>query len=108
MDRREEASGDERERRATERVSSAAAVGRGMGLGLGWGWGPGGRGLYMGRRAEFLGRRPPACLPLGRYGPAIILRAVPCRPVGLGCGPSTACTPVPCQPGPIDLRAGPG
>ena len=35
MDRQEEASGDERERRATERVSSAAAVGRRMGLGLG-------------------------------------------------------------------------
>ena len=97
------------------RVSSAAAAcgweARRMGLGLGWGWGPAGEGGlgYMGSRrgAEearpqegrglFLGRRP-ACLLAGRAVPA--------------CGPRVrpkhGLHPVPCQPGPIDLRAGPG
>jgi len=39
-------------------------------------------------------------------GPAIIWRVGPCRPVGLECGPNTAYTTVPCQPGPNELRPG--
>ena len=106
MDRREEASGDERERRATERVSSAAAVGRGMGLGLGWGWGPaGGARGYMGSR----GGAEEARRGGGRSwaaGLLACLRAVPCQPVGLGFGPSTACTPCRASQGPLTF--GPG
>ena len=89
------------------RVSSAAAAcgweARRMGLGLGAGRGRGGLG-YMGSRGggqegrgAFLGRRP-ACLLAGRAVPA--------------CGPRVrpkhGLHPVPCQPGPINLRAGPG
>ena len=79
---------------------------RRMGLGLGAGRGRGGSRLYgePGRsrggqegRGPFLGRRP-ACLLAGRAVPA--------------CGPRVrpkhGLHPVPCQPGPIDLRAGPG
>ena len=81
-----------------------------MGLGLGWGGGRGGRlygepgtrgGAEEARtqkwRGPFLGRRP-ACLLAGRAVPA--------------CGPRVrpkhGLHPVPCQPGPINLRAGPG
>ena len=39
---------------------------------------------------------------------AMSLFGGPSRPAGLKCVPSTTCTPVPCQPGPNDLRAGPG
>ena len=39
---------------------------------------------------------------------AILLFGGPGRPASLKCGPSTACTLVTCQPGPNDLRAGPG
>ena len=111
MDRREEASGDERERRATERVSSAAAVGRGMGLGLGWGWGPGGSRFIYGEEGGvlgpaaagllavgplracryFAGRAVPACGPRVRPKHGLHPRAVPARahcPLGrAGLGP---------------------
>ena len=90
------------------RVSSAAAAcgweARRMGLGLGAGRGRGGSRLYGEPAGEeprrpggFLGRRP-ACLLAGRAVPA--------------CGPRVrpkhGLHPVPCQPGPINLRAGPG
>ena len=67
------------------------AAGRGGGLALAAGLLPAGP---LGIRAD--------------TGPGFNWRAVPCRPVGLECGPSTARATVPCQPEPNELRAGPG
>ena len=91
------------------RRASAAGAGRaGMYMEGGRGeWKPGRRAARPTGLAAWL--LAPAGLVGERAGtgPAIIWRAGPCRPAGLKCGPSTACTPVPCQPGPNELRAVP-
>ena len=96
------------------RVSSAAAAcgweANGVRVRVGVGAGRGGRG-YMGSR----GGAEEARRGGGRSwaaGLLACLRAVPCRPVGLGFGPSTACTPCRASQGPLTFgpgraRAGP-
>ena len=90
------------------RVSSAAGPAdcgweaRRMGLGLGAGRGRGGLG-YMGSRP---GRSRGGQEGSWAAGLLACLRAVPCRPVGLGFGPSTACTPCRASQGPLTF--GPG